>query len=181
MFKISIKFAGVSVRKGRRQIAKEEAARTALKTLTLKAFHVEGLRFCWTSLGRAASRERASALKKVFLFSIHPSPSERGPNHDDGAVDIDRAEDREVFSEMLDTLNIDQPEWSVLSSMDDAVVFANKVSFPVLVRPSFVLSGAAMRVAIDESQLRNFLSQAADVAADDLSDIARGRRLSIQR
>jgi carbamoyl-phosphate synthase/aspartate carbamoyltransferase len=82
------------------------------------------------------------------------------------AEDIDRAEDREVFSAMLDELNIDQPKWAVLSTKDEAVKFANKVGFPVLVRPSFVLSGAAMRVAVTEEQLRNFLGKAADVAAD---------------
>jgi carbamoyl-phosphate synthase/aspartate carbamoyltransferase len=67
---------------------------------------------------------------------------------------------------MLDQMGIDQPAWSVLSSKEEAAEFANKVGFPVLVRPSFVLSGAAMRVASDESQLRNFLDLAADVAAD---------------
>ena len=82
------------------------------------------------------------------------------------AKDIERAEDRRAFSDMLDTMNIDQPSWTVLSSKDEAVEFANKVGFPVLVRPSFVLSGAAMRVASDEEQLRNFLGLAADVAAD---------------
>jgi len=82
------------------------------------------------------------------------------------AKDIERAEDRHAFSHMLDQMGIDQPAWSVLSSKDDAVVFANKVGFPVLVRPSFVLSGAAMRVAYNEVQLRDFLGLAADVAAD---------------
>jgi len=82
------------------------------------------------------------------------------------ARDIDRAEDREVFSGMLDKLNIDQPKWSVLSTMNEAMDFAKKVGFPVLVRPSFVLSGAAMRVCINETQLENFLGQAAAVAGD---------------
>ena len=82
------------------------------------------------------------------------------------ARDIERAEDRHQFSEMLDDLGVHQPAWSVLSSRDEAVDFSRKVGFPVLVRPSFVLSGAAMRVASDESQLRNFLELAADVADD---------------
>lgn len=82
------------------------------------------------------------------------------------AADIERAEDRSAFSDMLDKMNIDQPKWSVLSSKDEAIDFANNVGFPVLVRPSFVLSGAAMRVASDETELRNFLGLAADVAAD---------------
>jgi carbamoyl-phosphate synthase/aspartate carbamoyltransferase len=82
------------------------------------------------------------------------------------ASDIERAEDRRQFSDMLDTMGIKQPAWSVLTSKDEAIAFAEKVGFPVLVRPSFVLSGAAMRVASTETQLRNFLDVAADVAAD---------------
>ena len=82
------------------------------------------------------------------------------------ARDIERAEDRRQFSSMLDNLGIKQPAWSVLTSKDDAITFAEDVGYPVLVRPSFVLSGAAMRVAADESQLRNFLDLAAEVAAD---------------
>lgn len=82
------------------------------------------------------------------------------------ARDIERAEDRREFSYMLDTLGIDQPAWSVLKTKSEAVEFAQRVGFPVLVRPSFVLSGAAMRVATDEKQLRNFLSLAADIADD---------------
>eukprot|EP00934_Nitzschia_sp_Nitz4_P008291 Nitzschia sp. Nitz4//scaffold163_size50693//3473//8569//NITZ4_006981-RA/size50693-processed-gene-0.33-mRNA-1//1//CDS//3329538010//8281//frame0 len=93
--------------------------------------------------------------------------------HDSGAKilgtsarDIERAEDREQFSNMLDTMSIKQPQWSVLNSKEEAVSFSNKVGFPVLVRPSFVLSGAAMRVAADETQLTNFLEIAADVSGD---------------
>jgi len=82
------------------------------------------------------------------------------------ACDIERAEDRRQFSVMLDNLGLKQPAWSVLTSKDEAHNFATKVGFPVLVRPSFVLSGAAMRVAADETQLRNFLDLAADIAAD---------------
>jgi len=82
------------------------------------------------------------------------------------ARDIERAEDRKQFSDMLDTLGIMQPAWAALTSKDAAVEFAQKVHFPVLVRPSFVLSGAAMRVATDETQLRNFLDVAADVGND---------------
>jgi hypothetical protein len=82
------------------------------------------------------------------------------------ARDIERAEDRQQFSDMLDNLGIMQPAWSVLRSKQDAIGFAQKVGFPVLVRPSFVLSGAAMRVAADETQLRNFLDLAADVGND---------------
>mmetsp|Transcript_29219 Transcript_29219/g.52927 ORF Transcript_29219/g.52927 Transcript_29219/m.52927 type:complete len:1542 (-) Transcript_29219:127-4752(-) len=82
------------------------------------------------------------------------------------ARDIERAEDRRQFSDMLDDMGLKQPAWSVLKSKDEAVEFSNRVGFPVLVRPSFVLSGAAMRVASDETQLRNFLGLAADIADD---------------
>jgi len=82
------------------------------------------------------------------------------------ARDIERAEDRRQFSDMLDNLGISQPEWSALRSKEDAISFAQKVGFPVLVRPSFVLSGAAMRVAADETQLSNFLDLATDVGND---------------
>lgn len=82
------------------------------------------------------------------------------------AVDIERAEDRQQFSKMLDAMSIQQPQWSVLNTIEDAVEFSRKVGFPVLVRPSFVLSGAAMRVAADETQLANFLGIAADVSGD---------------
>mmetsp|Transcript_59704 Transcript_59704/g.176907 ORF Transcript_59704/g.176907 Transcript_59704/m.176907 type:complete len:1545 (-) Transcript_59704:239-4873(-) len=83
-----------------------------------------------------------------------------------GARDIERAEDRRQFSDMLDEMGLSQPAWSVLTSKEEAFEFADKVGYPVLVRPSFVLSGAAMRVASDETQLRNFLALAVDVAAD---------------
>ena len=82
------------------------------------------------------------------------------------ARDIERAEDRRQFSDMLDEMGLKQPAWSVLSSVEEAVKFSNGVGFPVLVRPSFVLSGAAMRVASDETQLKNYLGLAADVADD---------------
>ncbi len=82
------------------------------------------------------------------------------------ATDIERAEDRSMFSDMLDQMDIDQPAWSVLSSKDSAADFARKVGYPVLVRPSFVLSGAAMRVASDENELRNFLDIAVGVSPD---------------
>jgi carbamoylphosphate synthase large subunit len=82
------------------------------------------------------------------------------------ACDIERAEDRNQFSKMLDTMDIAQPQWSVLNSMDDALQWCQNVGYPVLVRPSFVLSGAAMRVAATEAQLKNFLGLAADVSGD---------------
>ncbi len=80
------------------------------------------------------------------------------------AVDIDRAEDRQKFSSMCDELGIDQPRWSELTSLEDIYGFVDQVGFPVLVRPSYVLSGAAMNVCYDKSQLENFLKLAANVS-----------------
>ncbi len=80
------------------------------------------------------------------------------------AVDIDRAEDRHKFSSMLDALKIDQPRWKELTTFEDVNEFVEGIGFPVLVRPSYVLSGAAMNVCHDKSQLENFLKLATDVS-----------------
>ncbi len=80
------------------------------------------------------------------------------------AVDIDRAEDRHKFSSMLDELGIDQPRWKELTTLEDVDNFVDEIGFPVLVRPSYVLSGAAMNVCYDKSQLKNFLKMAAAVS-----------------
>ena len=80
------------------------------------------------------------------------------------ARSIDNAEDREKFSAMLGRIGVDQPEWSALTSMDDINEFVDKVGFPVLVRPSYVLSGAAMNVCHDRDQLEKFLRLAANVS-----------------
>ena len=77
---------------------------------------------------------------------------------------IDNAEDREKFSEMLNRIGVDQPEWSALTSMDDIQHFIERVSFPVLVRPSYVLSGAAMNVCSNQEELERFLKLAANVS-----------------
>lgn len=82
------------------------------------------------------------------------------------AQDIDNAEDREKFSAMLDRIGVDQPEWSELTSMDDINQFTDRVGFPVLVRPSYVLSGAAMNVCSNREELERFLQLAADVSQD---------------
>ena len=81
-------------------------------------------------------------------------------------VSIDRAENRHKFSSMLDQLGIDQPAWKELSSMEDIHSFVAKVGFPVLVRPSYVLSGAAMNVCYNEHDLDNFLRLAAKVSKE---------------
>ena len=82
------------------------------------------------------------------------------------AKDIDRAEDRAKFSSMLNELGINQPEWSALKSMDDIDAFVKRVGFPVLVRPSYVLSGAAMNVCSNDDELHRFLQLAANVSED---------------
>lgn len=81
-------------------------------------------------------------------------------------VDIDNAEDRHKFSSILDSIEIDQPEWSELTSFEEAKTFANKVGYPVLIRPSYVLSGAAMNVVTDEVDLEAKLTLASDVSQD---------------
>ena len=77
---------------------------------------------------------------------------------------IDNAEDRDKFSAMLDRIGVDQPEWSALTSMEDVDRFVQRVGFPVLVRPSYVLSGAAMNVCSNEEELERFLTLAANVS-----------------
>ncbi len=80
------------------------------------------------------------------------------------AASIDNAEDRDKFSAMLDRIGVDQPEWRALISMKDIAAFIDKVGFPVLVRPSYVLSGAAMNVCSNNDELNRFLELAADVS-----------------
>ena len=79
---------------------------------------------------------------------------------------IDRAEDRQKFSSMCDELGIDQPRWSELTSIEDIYAFVDKVGFPVLIRPSYVLSGAAMNVVSNKDELLHFLELAAEVSKD---------------
>ncbi len=81
-------------------------------------------------------------------------------------INIDRAENRGKFSAMLDKLGIDQPKWSALTSMEDVQKFIDEVGYPVLVRPSYVLSGAAMNVCHDDDELRRFLEAASEVSKE---------------
>ena len=93
------------------------------------------------------------------------------------AAMIDNAEDRMKFSDMIDEIGVQQPRWSELSSAESAIEFANDVGYPVLVRPSYVLSGAAMNVAWTDEQLRACLTEAAEVSADHpvvISDFIEG-------
>lgn len=81
-------------------------------------------------------------------------------------VSIDRAENRGKFSAMLDQLGIDQPKWSALTNMEDVKKFIDEVGYPVLVRPSYVLSGAAMNVCYDDEELKRFLAAASEVSKE---------------
>ncbi|WP_029901806.1 carbamoyl-phosphate synthase (glutamine-hydrolyzing) large subunit [Prevotella sp. 10(H)] len=80
------------------------------------------------------------------------------------AKSIDNAEDRHKFSSMLDRIGVDQPRWKELTSLDDIKGFVNEVGYPVLIRPSYVLSGAAMNVCSNDQELENFLGLAAEVS-----------------
>jgi carbamoyl-phosphate synthase large subunit len=82
------------------------------------------------------------------------------------AQNIDNAEDRSKFSDLLDSLEIEQPEWSRLESVEKSRFFASRIGYPVLIRPSYVLSGSAMSVAFDESQLEDYLRKATEVSME---------------
>lgn len=88
------------------------------------------------------------------------------PIYGTSAISIDRAENRHKFSAMLDNLGIDQPKWRELTSLDDINEFVDKVGFPVLIRPSYVLSGAAMKVCYDKEEMAHFLEIAAKVSKE---------------
>jgi carbamoyl-phosphate synthase large subunit len=81
-------------------------------------------------------------------------------------VNVDRAENRNTFSSMLERLGVHQPDWMELSSLNEVYDFADRVGYPVLIRPSYVLSGAAMAVAVDKSQLEEFLGEAVDISPE---------------
>lgn len=81
-------------------------------------------------------------------------------------LSIDKAEDRHKFSELLDSSGIDQPEWKELTNLEEAEKFASKVGYPVLVRPSYVLSGAAMSIALSNDELKEYLKKASKVSKE---------------
>ena len=81
-------------------------------------------------------------------------------------LNIDRAEDRKKFSSLCDMLGIDQPRWSELTTIEGIYTFVDEVGFPVLIRPSYVLSGAAMNVVSNRDQLQHFLTLAANVSKE---------------
>jgi len=82
------------------------------------------------------------------------------------AQQIDNAEDRHKFSQILDRLEVDQPEWKELTSLFEAKIFAEKVSYPVLIRPSYVLSGAAMSIVVSDEELEEYLKKASEISRE---------------
>jgi len=105
------------------------------------------------SVGGQIPNTLAMRLHKLNVHILGTSP-----------ISIDRAEDRHKFSSMLDTLGIDQPRWKELSSISDINIFADEVGFPLLIRPSYVLSGAAMNVVSNKIELKHFLTLATNVS-----------------
>jgi len=118
-------------------------------------YEVEGADGIIVSVGGQQPNNIALKLAKAGLNILGTS-----------ANDIDRAEDRDKFSSMLDSLKIDQPKWRSLTTLQDSFKFAKEVSYPVLVRPSYVLSGAAMRVAKSEDELSAFLKEAGEISGE---------------
>ena len=107
------------------------------------------------SMGGQIPNSLAMGLYKAGVKILGTSPES-----------IDRAENRHKFSKLLDDVNIDQPLWEELTSLDEARNFAAKVGYPVLVRPSYVLSGAAMAVSVNDRELEHFLKKAEDVSLE---------------
>ena len=104
------------------------------------------------SMGGQIPNNLAIPLNKTGVPILGTSP-----------INIDRAENRHKFSQLLDKLEIDQPKWEELSNIKEAEDFANKVGYPVLVRPSYVLSGAAMSIALSKKELKEYLKKASEV------------------
>ncbi|KAJ3339418.1 carbamoyl-phosphate synthase (glutamine-hydrolyzing) cpa2 [Kappamyces sp. JEL0680] len=121
----------------------------------LDIYELENASGCIVSVGGQLPQNIALKLYNNNVNVLGTSP-----------VDVDRAEDRQKFSQVLDDIGLDQPEWAELRTADEALAFAERVSYPVLVRPSYVLSGAAMNVAHTAQDLKNFLSLAVDVSPE---------------
>ena len=121
----------------------------------LDALDLESPRGVIVSVGGQIPNNLAMKLHRQGVPVLGTSP-----------VDIDRAENRDKFSAMLDKLGIDQPAWRALTSFDDIKEFVSEVGYPVLVRPSYVLSGAAMNVCYDDEELHRFLSMATEVSKE---------------
>ncbi len=121
----------------------------------LDVIYLESPRGVIVSVGGQIPNNLAMKLHRQSVPILGTSP-----------VNIDRAENRGKFSAMLDKLGIDQPKWSALTSMEDVQKFIDEVGYPVLVRPSYVLSGAAMNVCHDDDELRRFLEAASEVSKE---------------
>ncbi len=107
------------------------------------------------SMGGQTPNNLVMPLSKAGVTILGTSP-----------VDIDRAENRHVFSQLLDELGVDQPDWKELTDLASAEKFADKVGYPVLVRPSYVLSGAAMSIALSRDELIEYLKKASDISKE---------------
>ncbi len=107
------------------------------------------------SVGGQTPNNRAQSLFKYGANILGTSPH-----------DIDRAEDRSKFSALLDTLEIKQPAWKAFSTMEDAEAFAEKVGYPVLIRPSYVLSGSAMNLCFNKKDLEQYISEATKLSSE---------------
>ncbi|MEA1912448.1 MAG: carbamoyl-phosphate synthase (glutamine-hydrolyzing) large subunit [candidate division WOR-3 bacterium] len=107
------------------------------------------------SMGGQIANNLALPLHKVGVPILGTSP-----------ISIDKAEDRHKFSQLLDKLEVHQPEWKEVNSIEEAEEFASKVGYPVLVRPSYVLSGAAMSIALSNDELKEYLKKASRVSKD---------------
>lgn len=121
----------------------------------LDIYELEQSEGCIVSMGGQLPQNIALSLYEYGCKILGTSPK-----------DIDNAENRHKFSSILDSINVGQPEWKELTSVEEAKTFANKVSYPVLIRPSYVLSGAAMSVVNNEHELEDKLTLASDVSPD---------------
>ena len=123
--------------------------------VVLDMYRKEKFQGCVVSMGGQIPNNLSLPLKNLGIPILGTDP-----------VNIDRAEDRHKFSGLLDELKVDQPEWKELISLDDARGFAHKIGYPVLIRPSYVLSGAAMSIASNDQQLEEFLTKATDLSSE---------------
>ncbi|NWV00271.1 CPSM synthase, partial [Upupa epops] len=121
----------------------------------LDIYQYEGCSGCIVSVGGQIPNNLAVPLQQNGVKVLGTNP-----------VQIDRAEDRSVFSAVLDELCVDQAPWKAVSTLRDAVEFANTVNYPCLLRPSYVLSGSAMNVVFSEEEMKKFLVEAARVSQD---------------
>lgn len=137
----------------------DEADRLYFETINqetvLDIYHLESSSGVILSMGGQTPNNLATGFQHVNVKVLGTSPDM-----------IDMAENRFKFSRMLDNINVDQPKWKELTSMEEATEFCEKVSYPVLVRPSYVLSGAAMNTVYSRHDLANYLNQAAEVSRE---------------